>query len=74
MNEKILKLALDAGLLNYVDLETPPRYFVHGFAEVEDVEQFAKLIIQECGEIADRYADEHLRLLPSEEMKKKFGL
>ena len=48
MNEKILKLALDAGVLNYVDNETPRRYFVHGFADVEDVEQFAELVVREC--------------------------
>jgi hypothetical protein len=74
MNEKILRLALDAGLLNYVDLETPRRYFISGHADIEEVHEFAKLIIQECAKIADRYADENLRLLPSEEMKKKFGL
>ena len=74
MNKKILKLALDAGVLNYVDLETPRHYFVSAHANEEDVEEFAKLIIQECAKIADRYADENLRLLPSEEMKKKFGL
>lgn len=74
MNKKILKLALDAGVLNYVDLETPRRYFVSAWANEEDVEEFAKLIVRECAKIADRYADENLRLLPSEEMKKTFGL
>ena len=49
MNERFIKLALDAGLLNYVDLETPRRYFVHGHAEQEDVEKFAELIVKECG-------------------------
>jgi hypothetical protein len=48
MNEKILKLALDAGVLNYVDLETPRRYFVSAWANEEDVEEFAKLIVREC--------------------------
>ena len=48
MNERIKELALDAGLLNYVDHETPRRYFVHGHAEQEDVEKFAQLIVQEC--------------------------
>ena len=48
MNERIRELALDAGLLNYVDHETPRRYFVHGHAEQEDVEKFAELIVQEC--------------------------
>ena len=48
MNELIKQLALAAGLLNYVDHETPRRYFVHGHAEQEDVEKFAELIVAEC--------------------------
>ena len=47
MNERILKLALDAGLLNYVDNETPRRYFVHGHADLEEVEKFAELVVKE---------------------------
>ena len=57
MNERFIKLALDAGLLNYVDHETPRRYFVHGHAEQEDVEKFAELIVRECVQVcADRGA------------------
>ena len=48
MNDKFIKLALNAGLLNYVDHETPRRYFVHGHAEQEEVEKFAELIVREC--------------------------
>ena len=48
MNDKFIKLALDAGLLNYVDHETPRHYFINGHAEQEDVEKFAQLIVQEC--------------------------
>ena len=51
MNERFIKLALDAGLLNYVDHETPRRYFVHGHAEQEDVEKFAELIVRECANL-----------------------
>jgi len=47
MDERIEKLALDAGLLNYVDNETPRRYFVDGHADLEEVEKFAELIVQE---------------------------
>ena len=50
MNELIKKLALDAGLLNYVDHETPRYYFINGHAELEDVVKFAELIVQECAE------------------------
>ena len=48
MNERIEELALDAGLLNYVDNETPRRYFIDGHADLEEVEKFAKLIVREC--------------------------
>ena len=41
MNETIRKLALDSYLLNYVDNETPRRYFVSGDAEEEEVQLFA---------------------------------
>jgi len=89
MNERIRELALDAGLLNYVDHETPRRYFVHGHAEQEDVEKFAELIVRECiekirtydlvpGHSAkweDIYAI-HARLLQDlgEELKEHFGV
>lgn len=42
--EKIVELAVKAGLVNYVDLETPRHYFVHGHAEVEDVIEFARYL------------------------------
>ena len=48
MNERIRELALDAGLLNYVDNETPRRCFIHGHADLEEVEKFAELIVREC--------------------------
>jgi hypothetical protein len=48
MNERFIKLALDAGLLNYVDHETPRHYFIGGNAEQEDVEKFAELIVKEA--------------------------
>ena len=50
----VKQFALDAGLLNYVDHETPRRYFVHGHAEQEDVEKFAELIVRECIDIAGK--------------------
>lgn len=48
MNERIQKLALDAGLLNYIDNETPRRYFINGHADLEEVKEFAELIVREC--------------------------
>ena len=52
MNQRIIELALDAGLLNYVDNETPRRYFIDGHADLEEVEKFAQLIVRECADIA----------------------
>lgn len=46
--DKIIKLGLDAHLLNYVDNETPRFYFVNVNAELEDVIEFAKLFLEEC--------------------------
>lgn len=51
MNKRIERLALDAGLLNYVDNETPRRYFIDGHADCEEVEKFATLLIQECARV-----------------------
>jgi len=47
MDDKFIKLALDAGLLNYVDHETPRHYFINGHADLEDVAKFAELVILE---------------------------
>ena len=52
MNEIIKQFALNAGLLNYVDHETPRRYFVHGHADLEEVEKFARIIVFECIKLA----------------------
>ena len=52
VNERIKQLALAAGLLNYVDHETPRHYFINGHAEQEDVEKFARIIVFECIKLA----------------------
>lgn len=51
MNERIKELALDAGLLNYVDHETPRRYFIDAGDDQENVEKFAELIVKECANV-----------------------
>ena len=53
MNERIQKLALQAGLINYIDNETPRRYFISGNADLEEVKEFAEFIVRECAELAD---------------------
>ena len=52
MNERIKELALKAGLLNYVDNETPRRYFINGHADLEEVQKIAEMIVRECADIA----------------------
>jgi hypothetical protein len=47
MNEKFQKLALDAGVLNYVDNETPRVYFVASWVDVNEVEDYGRNILQE---------------------------
>jgi len=52
MNKLLITLGLDAGLLNYIDNETPRIYFISGHADLEEVKEFAELIIAECQEVA----------------------
>ena len=55
MNPKIIIAALDAGLINYIDNETPRQYYISGNAEIEEVEKFAELIVRECLDIVNRH-------------------
>ena len=71
MNERILKLALDAGLLNYVDNETPRRYFVNGHADLEEVKKFAELIVKECSNFLKDTLDDHFA---AEQLEEHFGV
>lgn len=52
MNEVIRKLALDSYLLNYIDNETPRRYFVSG--DVEEVQLFALKCIRHAVMILEK--------------------
>ena len=71
MNERIKELALDAGLLNYVDHETPRRYFIDGNADQENVEKFADLIVKECTNfLKDTFAAPYL----AEQLEEHFGV
>ena len=65
MNERIKELALDAGLLNYVDNETPRRYFIDGHADLEEVEKFAELIVRESLDIVEQDMKlAHIQMIP----------
>jgi len=48
MNERIIKLGVESGMLNYVEHETPRHYFLCGNADEECLEKFAELIVKEC--------------------------
>ena len=60
--DDIIRMALDAHLLNYVDLETPRRYFIRADAGVEEVERFAALVAaherEVCAKVCDELRDE----------------
>ena len=70
MNELIKQLALAAGLLNYVDHETPRHYFINGHAEQEDVEKFARIIVFECIKLAIFKGDKET----AKAIKEHFGI
>ena len=56
MNERIKELAEQAGIeFTYDPTETPMRAFVECWED--DLEKFAKLIVQKCADIGQQYAD-----------------
>jgi len=69
MNELIIKLGLESGVLNYVEHETPRHYFLCANADEECLEKFAELIIRECADVALREDHE-----PDECILKHFGV
>ena len=80
-NKIIAHIGVKAGLLNYVDHETPRYYFLSSHATEEDVFTFAETIIEKCicimketemtpvGFMQPKSADLH-----SEMIRQKFGL
>ncbi len=50
----IYELGCTAGLLNYIDHETPRVYFVHAHAELEDFEAFCKALTKERDDEIER--------------------
>ena len=73
MNKRIIELGLKAHLLNYIDNETPPNYFVSGYADQQEVIDFAKFIIQECAAVAD-HSVENGKSIIGERIKQHFGI
>lgn len=60
MNNKLIELALDAGLINYVDNETPRHYFLCGYADTTNLEEFAQGLIRY---LVDRVRDTNMNHL-----------
>ena len=52
MNNQLLKLMLDCGLLNYVDNETPRYYFSSFDLTKEDLLEYSNRLIELCASIA----------------------
>ena len=71
MEEQIKKLAEEAGFLT-----EDGNFYTDSFHAINDeVEEFAKLIIEKCMEVADMAMNEqHDLFLPSELIAKHFGL
>ena len=42
---KLIQVALDVGLINYIDNETPRYYFIRGDAELYTVLEFAEAVL-----------------------------
>ena len=70
MNERINKIGVESGMLNYVDNETPRHYFLSGHADEQDLERFAKMIVIKCAEVADTAEP----VLSSDLIKGHFGV
>lgn len=43
--EKLIQIALDVGLINFIDNETPRHYFIRGDAELYTVLEFAEAVL-----------------------------
>lgn len=67
MNEKIIEIGLKTGMLNYVDNETPRRYFLADWADEFCLQEFAESIIKECIACCGAQAD-------GKNIRKRFGL
>lgn len=63
MNERIKELALQAGLIYIM---TPDKPYIN-----EDLEKFALMIIEKCGDIADNSVDHGI---PSAYIDEYFGV
>jgi hypothetical protein len=71
-NDKILRLAIEAGVVNYIDHETPRHYFVDTMVDVGDLERFAQSIVSAC---ADMVTDQQFgNPSAGNKIKQRFGV
>ena len=73
MNERIIKIGLESGILNYVDNETPRHYFASVYINEQELEEFAKLIVLECVQVVNA-ADESCEDYYGPIIKEHFGV
>ena len=75
MNERIIKIGVESSMLNYIDNQTPRQYFLSGFANEEDLELFAQLIVKECASIFEGvYTDQQRPERIDTRIKQHFGV
>ncbi len=74
MNERIIKIGLESGMLNYVDNETPRHYFLSGHADEQDLAKFAELIVRECAELVETQHTWITSVAASALIRKHFGV
>lgn len=67
------QIGVESGVLNYIDLETPRRYFVHASVEYEDIQDFATNIVNEVFKELDK-ADVQYSYKVQEIILHKMGL
>jgi hypothetical protein len=51
MNSNLIKLGVKSTLLNYVDNETPRVHFVSSYADLTDIEEYTKMVIDQIVKI-----------------------
>lgn len=75
MNDKLIRIGLQSGMLNYVDNETPRRYFLASWATEVELQDFAELIIQECINICENGTNTQMTSSgAAEQIKLTFGI
>ena len=51
MNDKLIRIGLQSGMLNYVDNETPRQYFIASWETEGEVQEFTDLVARECMQV-----------------------